>query len=133
MKSWIRLFVLACLAVTQPAAAGTIRFHGLDFEGKGGAVADLDASGRLQVSNIGSSGQDGVSVSCPHANGMRMCLDGSTMPSDAGASVEMKYYVVGLTHRVQRYRRCASCAPPATPRSTSTRRSSPRARARRSA
>ena len=105
MRRWV-LFCVLCLAVfvVLPAHA-TVHFKGLQCTATGACVADLDADGRLDIGNLGSSGQDGVSIWSPRSNGMRLALDGACSSSDAGASVSLAFDVsvggVTLTPRVR--------------------------------
>jgi hypothetical protein len=95
MKPWKLLLALACLAFVVSPATASVLFKGLQYGALGSCVVDVGSDGRLHANNIGSSGQDGVSVSCLHSNGMRMQLDGSSTPADAGASVAMRFRCFG--------------------------------------
>ena len=62
---------LALIAATAPASAAlsTLPFRGLLYQSTGACVVDRAADGSLLLSNIGSSGQDGVSFSCLNMDG----------------------------------------------------------------
>lgn len=84
------LFALLCLAVAvSPATAATLQ--GLQYAPQGACVVDVGADGRLLLSNIGSSGQDGVSIDCLHMDGTRLALDGECTAADAGSSAELSF------------------------------------------
>ncbi len=91
MKLPSLLPVLACLALAASTASAAVLFRGLAYAPTGACVADLDGDGRLDLTNIGSSGQDGVSVACPNAEGMRLTLAGSVGAPDAGGSCAFTY------------------------------------------
>jgi hypothetical protein len=91
MKPWKPLLALFGLTLAASVSTAAVQFQGLQYAPTGSSVVDVGADKRLTVSNIGSSGQDGVSVSCLHMDGMRLSLDGSCSSADAGASVALTY------------------------------------------
>ncbi len=93
MKPLRMLPALALALLAASPALGDVLFQGLSYAPHGACVADVGADGRLVLSNIGSSGQDGVSIWSPRSNGARVVLDGACSPLDAGSSVS-------LVHRV---------------------------------
>src|SRR6185295_17689698 len=64
-----RLAILCSLAtlvlVPVAHAQGTVYHDGIGHQALGAAGVALDPAGRLKVSNIGSSGQDGVAIDWP--------------------------------------------------------------------
>ncbi len=105
MKTWKPLLALFGLTLIASASAAAVQFQGLQYAAQGAAVVDVGADRRLQVSNLGSSGQDGVSVSCLHMAGLRLALDGDCSTADAGASFALTYTAsvtgTGLTPRLR--------------------------------
>lgn len=93
MKLLRLLPTLALALLAASPAFGDVLFRGLSYAPHGACVADVGADGRLVLSNIGSSGQDGVSIWSPRSNGARVVLDGTCSPLDVGSSVS-------LVHRV---------------------------------
>ena len=93
MKPWKPLLALFCITFATSSATAAIPFRGLLYQSQGASVVDVGADGRLVVSNIGSSGQDGVSIDCLHLDGMRLALDGSCSIADVGASCTLTYFV----------------------------------------
>jgi cysteine-rich repeat protein len=93
MKPWKPLLVLACLALTAASASADVLFRGLSYSPTGTCVAAVDPDGSLLISNIGSSGQDGVSIWSPRSNGARVALLGSCSALDAGSSVSLQQRV----------------------------------------
>lgn len=80
-----RLLVLALTAaVAAPVSAGTghLLHRGLSWEPLGNASASVPSE-FLVLSNIGSSGQDGVRVSIDYAEGLFACLAPGAMPPGA--------------------------------------------------
>jgi hypothetical protein len=61
---FIALLALICLAV-RAAPANSITDFGLTYSSLGNATLSFAANGGVEVSNIGLSGQDGVSVAMP--------------------------------------------------------------------
>ena len=92
MKPLKPLLALFCIALAASPAAASVLFKGLQYSPVGSAVVDVGADRRLSVSNLGSSGQDGVSVSCLHMSGMQLALAGDCSPADAGASCTFTYH-----------------------------------------
>ncbi len=90
MRRWFPVLFAACLAALAPSARAAVQFQGLSYTPQGACVADVDGDGRLSLHNIGSSGQDGVSIWSPRSNGMRVALDGQCSSLDVGSSVSLE-------------------------------------------
>ena len=93
MKSLKLLLALCSVALlAAPAyASSSLPFHGSLYQASGAAVVARGSTGALAISNIGSSGNDGVSFDCSHMDGMSLSLAGQTGPSDAGLSQTFTY------------------------------------------
>jgi hypothetical protein len=91
MKLRSLLAVLACSFVAIVPASAAVLFKGLSYTPTGVALADLDGDGRLDITNIGSSGQDGFTVDCPNAQGMELALDGVARSTDPRSSQTFTY------------------------------------------
>ena len=73
----------AFLFLTLCASAQSLPFDGFVNDPLGGAALSLAPGGGLVVSNIGSSGQDGVSISVPGSQGGGVSIDLPAGPNDS--------------------------------------------------
>lgn len=99
MPSWKSLIAACCLVLAASTPASALLYRGLSHTATGSSVVDQSPVGRLVISNIGSSGQDGVSISTLGLDGVRLPLHGTLYQStDVGASVSLSYSwrLVGL-------------------------------------
>ena len=71
-RTGIQFALLALLGPALPASAQSLRFQGLENSPLGNASLSEDANGHLLVSNLGSSGLDGVRVALDHSQGCRL-------------------------------------------------------------
>jgi hypothetical protein len=90
--------LLALLGVVLAASTATaaVQFQGLPYTPHGACAVDVGADGMLTLSNIGSSGQDGVSIPWPRSSGARMVLAGTTSVAGSGGSSVSLSHVVSL-------------------------------------
>ncbi len=92
MRRWNLFIAALCLTVaaTAPVRAA-VQFKGLQFSAQGACVVDVASDGMLEVSNIGSSGLDGVSIDCTHMDGAMLAFAGQVSAADAGSSITQTY------------------------------------------
>lgn len=95
MSSWKPLLAACCLALTVSPAFAAVTYRGLSHTESGAAVLDVTPDQRLLLSNIGSSGQDGVDVACPGLDGTRFVLDATRSVDDGTISASFSWRQVG--------------------------------------
>lgn len=99
MPSWKSLLAACCLVLAASTASAALLYRGLTHTASGSATVDQSPTGRLLVTNIGSSGQDGVSISTTGLDGVRLPMSGSLyQATDEGSSITLSYHwsVAGL-------------------------------------
>ena len=94
MPSWKSLLAACCcLVLAASTASAALLYRGLSHTATGFTTIEPLASGRLKVTNIGSSGQDGVSISTAGLDGVRLPLSGTLyQSSDVGSSISLTYH-----------------------------------------
>lgn len=79
------LSALTVLALAAAPALSAVRSSGLLSSSLGACVVETSPDGRaLHLSNLGSSGQDGVSITLPRSSGHRMVSSSSWSNADVG-------------------------------------------------
>jgi hypothetical protein len=100
MPSWKSLLAACCcLVLAASTASAALLYRGLTHTATGSATVEQSPTGRLSITNIGSSGQDGVSISTAGLDGVRLPMSGSLYQvSDVGSSISLTYHwrLVGL-------------------------------------
>lgn len=94
MPSWKSLLAASCcLVLAASTASAALLYHGLTHTATGSAAVEQSPTGRLSITNIGSSGQDGVSISTTGLDGVRLPLSGTlAQSSDVGSSITLSYH-----------------------------------------
>jgi hypothetical protein len=99
----VALTTIAGAAFAQPGAPGTW-VSGLHHVALGGATLGNPTDRRLPVNNIGSSGQDGVSIQCDSSRGVGCAVDLTQLLATPGAQCKASYsdlsYMVKATHTI---------------------------------
>lgn len=92
MRSWKALFLVGCLALLPTSARAAVSALGFSHTALG--AADVSASPderRLPVRNLGSSGEDGVSISLGRMCGHACTIDHTFSDADAGTVLRYSY------------------------------------------
>ncbi len=94
MSTWKSLLAACCLlpaAAPSGTASDAGSYRGTATVVIGACSISQTPEGRLQISNLGSSGQDGVDFICPNLDGVRCPLASSVSDADSGADVSFRF------------------------------------------